>query len=235
MNRLFDSAQHLGSQLNDKRILGLIHSNRANYYGSIGKFQESIKSYRLSDLFHTEINHEKGQTIALSNQAFILWQMGQTETAIDIFEQAMAQSERLKLYNNTVVVYGNFATLLMEVGRLEEASDMVHKCLRLADDTQFRMGVTFFSSILALILSRQGHHEQAIHTFDRYAYEPLKDTEQYILYECRKIECLYEAGKIASAIQTFEAIDLENIDLSQPTMWRVREELLDTQKKIGLT
>ena len=43
MNRLFDSAQQLGSQLNDKRILGLLHSNRANYYGSIGKFEESIK------------------------------------------------------------------------------------------------------------------------------------------------------------------------------------------------
>ena len=40
MARLFESAQHLGSQLNDKRLLGLIHSNRAHYYASIGKFNE---------------------------------------------------------------------------------------------------------------------------------------------------------------------------------------------------
>ena len=234
MSRLFDSAQQLGAQLNDKRILGLIHSNRANYYGSIGKFDESLESYNLSNTFHGEINHEKGQTIALSNQAFILWQMGQIDTAIDIFTRAMQHSERLNLHNNTVVVYGNFATLLMENGQLDDAHTMIRKCLTLADDIQFKMGATFFSSILGLILSKQGKHEQALETFDRYAYEPLKDTEQYILYECRKVECIYEAGRISTAVETFQAIDLENIDLSQPTMWRAREELLSTQKKIGI-
>ena len=43
MTRLFESAQHLGSQLNDKRLLGLIHSNRAHYYASIGRFNEALE------------------------------------------------------------------------------------------------------------------------------------------------------------------------------------------------
>ena len=234
MNRLFESAQHLGSQLNDKRVLGLIHSNRANYYASIGKFDEALESYDLSNVYHAEINHEKGQTIALTNQAFILWQMGDIETATEVFHQAMKQSERLNLQNNTVVLYGNFATLLMENNRLDEALDLIQQCLDLANEIQYRIGITFFSSILAMILSQQGHHEQALSSFERYAYETLQDTEQSVLYECRKVECIYEAGRIADAIETFEAINLDSVDLSQPTMWRVREEMIRTQQKIGL-
>ena len=155
--------------------------------------------------------------------------MGKIETATNVFHQAIEQSERLNLQNNTVVLYGNIATLQMEQNELSDALHWIQRCLSLADEIQFRIGTTFFSSILALILSKQEKHDQAIQTFDRYAYETLKDTEQSILYTCRKVECLYVAGRVASSVETFESIETKGVDLSQPTMWRVREELLRTQ------
>ena len=111
---------------------------------------------------------------------------------------------------------------------------MIQKCLALSDEIQFHIGPTYFSSVLAIILSKQGNHEQAVQTFDKYAYESLRDAEQYILYECRKVECLYAAGRIGDTIETFKGINVDHIDLSQPTMWKVREDLLRIQQTIGL-
>ena len=79
--------------------------------------------------------------------------MGEIETATSVFHQAIEQSERLNLRNNTVVLYGNIATLRMEQNELTDALHWIQRCLELSEEIQFRIGITFFSSILALILS----------------------------------------------------------------------------------
>ena len=234
MSRLFDKAMNLGTKMQDNRILGLVHSNKANYFASIGDFEPALKAYDQSKSFHATIQHEKGRTIATSNQAFILWQMQRFDEAEAMFQQSIVDSKELGIINNQVLLHGNYGSMLLELNRLEDGLQELENCIHLAQRSQYLMAEVIFSSVLARLYSKTDKHEAALALFERHKNNPLKDHEQYVLYECNKALCHFDANQLAKAIEIFDGMDIDELDLTQPTMWRVRDVLQSTKKSLGL-
>ena len=234
MSRLFDKAMNLGTKMQDNRILGLIHSNKAHYYASVGDFEPALKAYDQSKSFHATIQHQKGRTIATSNQAFILWQMQRFDEAETMFKQSIVDSKELGILNNQVLLHGNYGSMLLELNRLEDGLCELKHCIQLAQRSQYLMAEVIFSSILARLYSKTDKHEAALALFEMHKNNPIKDHEQYVLYECNKALCHFDANQLTKAIEIFDGIKITELDLTQPTMWRVRDILQSTKKSLGL-
>lgn len=191
VDRLEATVQSFPADSPTKRVLGRALNNRAATLLLLGKFDESLAAFeRSAVMLRNLLKDEPDEAVATISLARVMTNIARVQIALGRFQEALTRSGEVsdlvkKLLgsspdmNETIGLYVDLADrralALSELGRTEQARDLLRECLGkekeiidkgvLNDDLRETFADAWWT--LALIEARQGAFDRADSAFDK--------------------------------------------------------------------
>lgn len=130
-------------------------------------FDEAIVSSEASYHIATSLNARDIALVARDNVAWAYYKLGDSENALQIYQDAATSAERLGDFFNQISELTNVGYIYLDRGQFELAANSFQKALRLAENTQARQYIYNVRRVLARLEFEAGHIDQAAEHADR--------------------------------------------------------------------
>lgn len=175
-----------------------------------GQPRKALKSFRRS----LEIARESGRTVSeaqsLNNIAGLEYQLGDPQLALESFQQAYEITQRTKDLRATVVPRINISLCYTDLGRFDEAEEILQGSLQICRDNGFRDLEAEVLDKLAFLSTKQDrHHDEVARCLEILELGDHLDFEERLNGLLRLASALGNTGDYESALEkSKEAIAL---------------------------
>ncbi|MBC7640819.1 MAG: tetratricopeptide repeat protein [Flavobacterium sp.] len=99
------------SQTKNKKLLALLHMNKANTFTEIMRLDEAIDSHLLSLKINEELKDEKGKQQVYNNLGALFKKAKQYDKAISYYQKSLKIAQQNKIESAVAISYDNIATV----------------------------------------------------------------------------------------------------------------------------
>lgn len=239
----YETAQnHLQASLETFRKIGDVPhiSNVLSITGAVYYYQNKLEQALIywEQAYHSdrEIGNWWGQISNLINIGSVHWAEHRSDPALWYLNQAREIAELYQVKQKLSSIYGNLSVIYKELGDIETALELTHKCLAIDRELRMKTSQAINLDNLGNIYYDQNDVEQATACYDE-AIALGRDTgERYYLcsFLVHKARLLYEkTGDYAAARQlALEGLEIAREVKRQPMIFEA--QLIDHQIEIKI-
>ena len=173
---------------NCHNVRGLIYYQEKKYDQAITEFEKSIQ-------IRTSIQHIEGISSATFNLSLVYEALNQFDKALDFQLQAIRMEEKIGSKQNLGISYNSISSLMIKLGRLNEAEWYLNKAQTLATFTKSKFLQRNNFKMFAILYETKGNYKMAYKS--QLRYQALGDSIYSVgsAVKLSEMQALYQLGK----------------------------------------
>ncbi len=190
-----NESQSIRDTIGDQHGVSNCHNLRGLIYYQQKKYADAITQFEKSIRIRTSINHIEGVSSATFNLSLVYEDLNQLDKALDLQLNAIHIEEKIGNKQSLGISYNSISSLLIKLGRLNEAELYLNKAQQLAEFTKSKLLLRNNFKMLALLYQAKGNYIKAYKS--QLRYQTLNDSiySEGSAVKLSEMQALYQLDK----------------------------------------
>lgn len=192
----------LAEKIGDKQSVARVQGNIGNIYYCLGDYEMAKEKFEIKRAMSEELGDKRALCISLGSLGNVYKPLGDMEASEKAYSEAIEIAEEVGLRLYVSDHSANKARLMVALGRFDEALELAHTAIDLADELE-RSDISFRSRITLAVATAPTDREKAIDQLEDLL--PNAEKKEYIAevhYELYKITGDEEHAAQSAALYT---------------------------------